>query len=345
MLDKFFNFVRFIFTLFKSDIRVTIAKSFLGSGVILALGGTAYNFTIQTKDTNIAIKVIDNTSDILLYIGIFLIIVGIILLVNIFKSVKINPILYFSPSLPGMSEEMPIYAVENQDKYSTIPQKIGPIDSYNKDTIIKEYNFLQTSFRKRIDHSESNKIYMAAIGSFPYMYLMGSLPRNGHINSLIMDYDNKSSKWKLLEQYGPRATNISLKDNTSINEEIDTFANSTSNDVGIALCYTYEIFENTLPNNLKNNTIFLKNSLGIGHYYLNASDTQENLISEILQYIHRLSQNGKVVHLFVSAQASFCVNLGKRYQDNATGTIILYNYDNSLKTYTWKIEFNKGNVA
>lgn len=344
MLDKFLNFARFILTLFKANIKVTIAKSFLGSGIVLSLGGTAYDLTINTKDESIAIRAIDNTSEILLYIGIFLIIIGIILLINIYRSVKIHPILYFSPSLSNMSEEMPMYAVENQDKYSTIPQKIGPIDSYNKEIVIEEYKYIKKSFDKRIDHSESNKIYIAAIGSFPYMYLMGSLLRNGHINSLPMEYDNNSSKWKRLEEYGPKATNITLKENSSIDQEIDILANNTSNDVGIALCYTYKIFENTLPDNLINNTIYLKNSLGIGHYYLSFNDTQEDLISEILQYIHKLGKNGKRVHLFVSAQASFCVNLGKKYQDNVSGTVLLHNYDAEAKEYSWNIEFNQGEV-
>jgi len=82
--------------------------------------------------------------------------------------------------------------------------------------------------------------------------------------------------------------------------------------------------------------------LGIGHYLLNSEKTQQFLIDELLQFIQKLSKNGKRIHLFVSAQTSFCINLGKRYQDNVTGTVILHNYDAGLKSYTWGIEFNKG---
>lgn len=344
MLDTIINFVKFVLQLFKSDIKVTIARTILSSGLLLVIGGPIYSLSVTTEKMNLDLKVVNDTGDILFYLGFILIIIGVFLLISIYKSVKIHPYLYFSPSLSNMNEEMPIYAVENQDKYSIKPQKIGPIKTYIKNEIIEDYNYMKKNFEKRIDHSESNKIYMAVIGSFPYMYLMGTLLRNGHIKSIIMEYSNRNNRWKRLDSYGTKASNEMLDSTLTISNEIFKLANNNSQDVGIALCYTFEIFKNTIDSPLKEDTLFIKNSLGIGHYFLNNEETQESLIDELLQYIHQLSQNGKRVHLFVAAQASFCVNLGKRYQDNATGTIVLHNYDNDKKRYTWEIEFNKGNI-
>jgi hypothetical protein len=308
------------------------------------LGGPIYNLSVHTEKIDIKLQVIDSTGDVLLYLGILLIVIGVGFLISIYKSVRIHPYLYFSPSLNNMDEEIPIYAVEKQDKHIVRPQKIGPTNTYIKDIVKKEYVFMQTSFEKRIDHSESNKIYMAVIGSFPYMYLMGSLLRNGHINSLIMEYNNQSSQWKLLETFGPKATHVILNSNNQIDDEINRLSQNGSQDIGIALCYTFEIFKNTIDPSLQENTLYLKNSLGFGHYLLNSNTTQDNLINELLQYIQQLSQNGKRIHLFIAAQSSFCVNLGKRYQDNATGTIVLHNYDGDEKKYTWNIEFKKGDI-
>lgn len=339
------NFGLFIVKLFRTDIKVSIARTLLSSGVLLAAGGPTYNIFFRKDDIEVQLQV-DNTGYILFGLGIILIIISMFMLINFYKSVSKNSYLYFSPLLKGMDSEMPIYAVDKEDKYSVTTQNIGGnVDSYRREDVVDEYQYLKKSFEKRIDHSESKKVYMAVIGSFPYMYLLGTLLRNGHIQSLIMDYSNSKQEWYVLQPFGPESHHVVTNTSNSLDDEIDNLAHNSSSDIGIALSYTYEIFPNTIPQTLQNNTLYLKNSFGLGHYLLSSEETQQSLIDELLQFIQRLSQNGKTIHLFVSAQASFCVNLGRRYQDNVTGEIILHNYNSENKLYDWSIKFSRGNVS
>lgn len=342
-IESIKGFIEFIFQLFKTDIKVSIAKSILGAGVLMASGGPTYNLFFMKDDIAMQLQV-DNTGYILLIVGLILIGIAIMMLIRFYNSVSIHPYLYFSPSLQNMNTEIPIYAVDKRDKYTTRPQYIGTINSYDKSIVISNYNFLQTSFEKRFDHADSNKIYMAVIGSFPFMFLMGTLLRNGHIKSHIMDYSNEKQEWFSLFPGGLPAHHEIMNTDKNIDDEIDSLSHNDSNDIGIALSYSYEVFKNTLPEELQENTLFLKNSLGIEPYLLNYEKTQQALITEIFQYIHKLRQNGKRIHLFVSAQASFCVNLGKRYQNNVTGTLVLHNYNAQQKKYNWNIQFDKGDV-
>lgn len=339
-MDNIKNFLLFIVQLFRVDVKITIARTLLSSGILLALGGPTYN--IFFKNDNIEVRLhVDNTGYILLFLGIILIVLAVIMLIRFYYSSSKYSYLYFSPSLKGMSAEMPIYAVEKRDKYTVRTQNIGALDSYKKEDVLKKYNFLEESFKTRFDHSESNKIYMAVIGSFPYMYLLGTLLRNGHIKSSIMEYSNDKQEWYVLQPFGPKSYHELMNSANSCDDEIDRLANNKVSDIGIALSYTYEIFPNTIPYTFHGNILYLKNSFGIGHYLLNSDETQQALIDELLQFIQRLSKQGKRIHLFVSAQASFCVNFGKRYQDNVIGTVVLHNYNASIKTYDWYIEFNK----
>ncbi len=340
-MEQFKNFILFIVQLFRTDIKVTIAKTLLSSGVLLAAGGPTYILFFKNDDIKLQMQV-DNTGYVLLGIGIILIIIAVLMLVKFYNSISEHSYLYFSPSLKGMNTEMPIYAVDKKDKYSVRTQNIDKIDSYNKIAVREEYNYLKKSFEKRLDHSESNKVYVAAIGSFPYMYLLGTLLRNGHIKSFVMDYSNDKQEWFMLQPFGPKVHHEIMNSSNSLEDELDRLANNNSEDVGIALSYTYEIYPNTISSTLENNTLYLKNSFGLGHYLLNSEETQQSLIDELLQFIQKLSKKDKRIHLFVSAQTSFCINLGKRYQDNVTGTIVLHNYDAGSKSYNWDIEFNKG---
>ncbi|MDN5109562.1 SAVED domain-containing protein [Aliarcobacter butzleri] len=345
ILKSIGNFFLYIVKIFRVDIKISIARTLLSSGVLLALGGPTYNILFIKDDIEVKLQV-DNTGYILLGLGIILIVISVLMLIKFYKSVSKNSYLYFSPLLKGMDTQIPIYAVDKEDKYSVTTQNIGGnVDSYSKEVVIDEYKYLKKSFEKRLDHSESNKVYIAVIGSVPYMYLLGTLLRNGHIQSLIMDFSNSKQEWYVLQPFGPKSHHVVTNTSNALDDEINNLAHNNSPDIGIALSYTYEIFPNTIPQILQNNTLYLQNSFGLGHYLLGSAETQQSLIDELLQFIQSLSQNGKTIHLFVSAQASFCVNLGRRYQDNVTGKIVLHNYNSENKLYDWSIKFNRGNVS
>lgn len=130
---------------------------------------------------------------------------------------------------------------------------------------------------------------------------------------------------------------------TTIEDEINRL-NESDADVSIALGYTFPIKKEVIPPSLKDNTLYLTSSENTRHDILSSEESQEALLKDISYYLNSLSKPNRNIHLFVSAQSSMCMNMGKHYMDNAHGSIILYNYNNGTKTHDWKITFHKGVV-
>ena len=78
ILKSIGNFGLFIVKLFRTDIRVSIARTLLSSGVLLAVGGPTYNILFIKDDIEVQLQV-DNTGYILLGLGIILIIISVLL--------------------------------------------------------------------------------------------------------------------------------------------------------------------------------------------------------------------------------------------------------------------------
>ncbi|WP_419619992.1 SAVED domain-containing protein, partial [Thiolapillus sp.] len=68
---------------------------------------------------------------------------------------------------------------------------------------------------------------------------------------------------------------------------------------------------------------------------------QEQLLSELSVVLNILGKNANRIHLFVAAQSSMCINIGKCYQDNVYGSLELYSYTKD-QGYNWSITYNQG---
>jgi len=327
-----------------------IASVMLGAGVFLIIGGTSFVFTFVNDDS---FFVFDGTQDsgiIALLVGLILTLIAVSMLLQQYKLLSSKKVvLYYGNTLKFGGKEEPRYAVLKQDKLTLDIQSLNTnIDSYDKKQVLKDYDYNHMTFENRTFHNGLPKVYVASLGSFPYLYLMGTLIRNGYIESIVLDYDRDKGKWYRLDYFGEIANNI-LADSSSmsIEEKLTELCSSDSKDIGIALGYTFEIDKNSMPDKLRENTLYLKSSLGYGRDKLNRMQTQISLLDEIMLYIDRLKNANKDMHLFVSAQASFCVNLGKRYQDNIMGKIYLHNFvqTNEGRERDWYITFNRGDVS
>lgn len=344
MLNTLIRFAVFVVQLFKIDVKLNIAKTLLTSGVVLAAGGPSFSLLISIEDATISAQ-IDNIGYITLGLGVALILISTFMLIKFYNSTKGYSVLYYSPSLEFTHDDVPVYAVDKKDKYTVRDSKIGPINSYNTVEVIEDYNHLKRTFKKQMEHSDATHIYMAALGSIPYLYLLGTLLRNGNLESFIMEYINEDQKWTKLNYINCLdAHNIIMNEdaNISIDDKIKKLTNSDSDEVAIALSYSYEIYKESIPQNFQESTLYLKNSLDIGLYRLNSAHTQQKLIDELHQIMHKLKRHNKTLHLFICAQASFCINFGKRYQDNVLDKLIVHNYNSETSKYNWAIEFNQG---
>lgn len=345
-INNLLNFAWRIIEMWRAGSVAKIGFTLLSFGTILLGAGSSYYFSYSDAEKNIDIGLISQeTSLVALIFGIVLISLGIFILIKQYiKLSKEQVVFYFGNLLSFGDSKAPIYAMTNNDRLNVVEEYFDIIDSYDKDSVIDDYKHNKKSFKNRSKHKDVKKIYLAALGSFPYLYLLGTLIRNGHIDSVILDYDRNKNKWQRLENYS-NAPHHLLADESDINEKIIELCNKELDDIGIALSYTFEINKESLPPVLQENTLLLKNSFGYGHDKLSEIQSQTALLNELALYIDKFKSAGKNVHLFVSAQASFCINMGKRYQDNTMGAIHVYNFDNDSRKYNWFITFNKGNVT
>lgn len=338
------NFILKILELLKSDTQTKIAQYIMGAGLILVVGFGNFSYTFREHTFTY--------SDEADYIGYLLIFIGLILLIYRYFTIQKDAIsLAYGKGIENMDIHSPIEAIPKYERFDCVEINLKTIDSYNKDKVIGNYKFNKELLQDRTLNKNSKKIYIGALGSFPYLFLLGSLFRNAYSNVVILDFNRykNSGKWYKLplscEVDKIITHKIVSSSNKSIKEILDNFNNSGNNDVGIALGYTFSTNKNAIPKILRNSTLFLETSLGTDHDILSSEEAQSKLLKELSSIIASLWNNHNRVHLFVSAQASMCINIGKMYMNNAHGTLVIYNYDSDSKSYNWSLEFNKGNLT
>jgi len=334
------NFILKIFELLKSDPKTAIAKYLIGIGVILLAGGSIYYQTAEH------LLKYDNAGNI---IGYLFLIVGFVLLIHRYITIKNNAVtLAYGMGMENMDIHAPFEAIPKYERFDCIEINLQKIDSYNKNSVIENYNFNKILIFERIQNKNSKKVYIGALGSFPYLFLLGSLFRNAYSEVITLDFDRHKSKWHKLSAFSEKKENIThilMYEDMTIDEKINELNNLDIAEVGIALSYTFEVNKNAIPPQLQNHALFLKHSHGIGHDKLSNEEAQKALLKELSIYMATLWNNHKKIHLFISAQASMCINIGKIYMNNSHGVLVLHNYDNASKSYNWAIEFNRGNIS
>lgn len=341
------NFILKIFELLKSDPEISIAKYLIGVG--LATNGIGSIIYYYQDNSSQHILSYSSGFDITGYILIF---VGLAILIRRYFTMKNNAVtLAYGIGIENMDIHIPIQAVPKYERFDCIKINLATINSYDRDKVIDNYKFNKTLIEQRIQNKHSKKVYIGALGSFPYLFLLGTLFRNAYSNIVILDYDRHAQgggKWYKLPSMNESNLKIChelMYSEMSIEDKINELNNSSSDEVGIALSYTFTVNKEAIPSQLQSNTLYLKNSLGIGHDKLTNEEAQKALLNELSVYIATLWYQHKKVHLFVSAQSSMYINMGKSYMNNAHGVLVLHNYDNASKTYNWCIEFDKGNIT
>lgn len=335
------NFILKIFELLKSDPKLLIAKYLISTGIVLLAGIGVFTYTYKEH----SIEYANNGS----VIGYLFLIAGFVLLLYRYFFIKNNPAtLAYGMGMENMNIHIPIEAVPKYERFDCIEINLKKIDSYNKNCVIENYNFNKILISERIKNQKSKKIYVGALGSFPYLFLLGSLFRNAYSEVITLDFNKHKSKWYKLPSFIEGQENITHKlmyEDMTIDEKINRLNSLEANEVGIVLNYTFKINKNAIPSRFQSHALFLEHSYGIGHDKLSNEEAQQELLNELSVYMAALWNGHNKIHLFVSAQASMCINTGKVYMNNAHGKLVLYNYDNDSKSYNWSIEFDRGNIS
>lgn len=344
----FFNFVIELVKIIIPSRVGSIGKSFLFYGFLLATGGAYYTLKYDSVNETLTIGAYDgNPNVILITFGLLFLVIGALLLWRTNKKIMSEQsLMYFANTLEQGDSKAPIYAMEKNDRVNPISKYLKKINTYDKNEVLKNYETNLDLFQERVEHKDINKIYLAALGSAPYLFLLGSLIRNGHIQNEILDYNRDKDRWYTVSPIGEELTHTLMHEevNTTVKKKLTELCSNNSKEIGIALAYTFPINKESIPQELQENTIYLTHNLGFSNDKLSNIRSQSSLLNELTIYIDSIKSVNKKVHLFVSAQASFCIRLGKRYQDKTMGEICIHNFSGSDngRVYDWHISFNQG---
>ncbi len=329
--------------LFKKD-----PVTYTGMFIVVTSGVVGYSFSIS-YDANDKLAMTVETGFSL--IGTFFMTVGVLILVlRAFNLLKKHSLLFYGHGLKKMNPKSPIESIPFYNRPSTEPVLLKISDSYNRQEVIDFYNRYDSIVHERAFNSHVIKNYVAALGGFPYLFLIGSMFRDAYDNQIgIMDFDRTKNGgvWYELPAYRdakePLTHELMYQDGVSIENEIARL--KEFNEVAIALSYTFSIEKNTIEENLRDKTLYLKLSTGHGHDKLCDAESQGIVLKDLSSYIAALSGRDKKAHLYVSAQSSVCVNIGRMYMNNAHGNLVLHNYDHNDASNNWSICFSKGVVS
>lgn len=346
-MSKVINFVYRLLEFLRMDFTKQLTIVALGYGVTLLSG-----FDLSATIKNNTFTLTSDTSYLTNIVGISLIIFSLAIGISkIIAASKKPSVMFYLYGLKHMGKNAPVYAMSKIDRLHALKNEFNAMGSYSKEIVKKEYGHYQWSIENRINHNNIDKIYLCGLASIPMLFLFGSLFRNAHSEheiQLVEFFRFKTKGWKTLDINDEN--NILIEhilddiENTTKDKEISRLINSKSNEVGIALFYTASINKNAIPDNLINETLYLKTSLGVKHEVVSSKEAQTKLIQELVQLFTKFFDSGKTkIHLFISAQSTFVINLGMSYQDNMHGTLVVYNYDNN-ENYNWCVEYKKGEI-
>lgn len=348
-MNRVLNFLFKLLEWFRVDFSKSLILISLGYGVTLLSG---FDLSASIKESSITLT--NDTGLITDIFGGILVLFSISLGVSrIITSSKSPSIMFYLYGLEHMGNEAPVEKMAKFDRLHALKNEYNALELLNdKEKVIEEYSHYKWSVRNRIEHKDVANIYLCGLTNIPMLFLYGTLFRNAHTKydiRLIESFRFKEKGWKELNQYNDNSNEIEFildgSNNEPINSEIQRLITSSYNEVGIGLSFTQNINRDAVPKHLQNETLFLESTLGVDYEIVSSYEAQKELIQKLIKIFSQFSDKGKdKIHLFISAQSTFLINLGIHYQDNMHGTIVIYNYNNNDNIYEWSIEFNQGRI-
>lgn len=338
---------------FKGDTPSKIGFGILSIGAML-IGGIPFIFSTIVRNSNGDERVFTvSASDAEWYVqilGFVLVVCGFCLLIHRYhilhkQSDKQNVGLFFIPGFDNINETIPKDVLPKIEQTKIKEIKFKKISSYEIDKIIEEYTFNVRLVKDRLEHSEVEKAYIAALGSIPFLYLTGTLFRNGHLPTRILEHDRSTDKWHLLSDFGPTETLEYKFEHTSDNQALSEVQSNSRNEIGLSISFSNEVVESELPTELQGHTLKVKLKSGFRFDAIPTESVQDEIVKELAHTITTLAKKAGKTHLFICAQASIILKLGKLYQDNMSGIVVIHNYYPNQRCYNWAIEFNRGELS
>lgn len=200
------------------------------------------------------------------------------------------------------------------------------IEYYNSEKQIDLYN-------RFIFNDEVENLYVCGISRVPFLVAYGACLK-GNVSVKYIEREHSTNKSFFLDDVNQKINIIKM------NEQIEL---SEYGDIGIAIGFTSEIHKEHLPEKLKGHTLFIKPSLEEDRLLIKNQDNLIEIVKKIQKIIDSYSSNSlcKKIHLFLSIQTSFAIELGRHFQEGIHKNWVIHNFDGRTGKYSWALEVSK----
>lgn len=327
------------------DPVVKIGNKLLYTGVALLGGGVVVQVSHKLFSLDVYVNEAGYWSTIT---GLFLIALSVAFyMFYVMQRKKDAPYLYYFKGMDNMDPEPPEKFLPSRDRLF-MKSTPYPLNSYDKQQLAGLFNTLKYNVEERTESMHASHVYLAGLGSFPLLFLVGVFMRNAYARDLyLMDYDRNKGAWYVLEDGENNDIPIHMYSGRPLDPLVDakTILQDDPDEVGIALSYTFEIPPEQLPQNVRDHTMILTLSSKHGHDKIMTIAAQKKLLNDISIIINTFGKDRqRKIHLFASAQASFCLALGKNYMPNAHHGVVLHNYAKN-DGYDWSVTYDDGEIS
>lgn len=193
-------------------------------------------------------------------------------------------------------------------------------------------------FKQYILHEKGQKLYIGGLARIPFLVSYGAMLRNLTAEVAYFDKFHRDGNYSLLSDEHKCIDFTEPKQQKSVNQ---------FGDVGIAIGFTTPISKRQVPERLREFTTIMSSNRGNARNLIKNQENLHELSEKLGKYIDQLSAlpSCRKIHLFLSVQASFAIEIGRRYQEGTHQNWVIHNFDPQTQSYTWAIELSKNGIS
>lgn len=234
--------------------------------------------------------------------------------------------------------------LSTREKSKILHVDFKAFDSRVKNNILSNSGYIRQTIQDRIHHNGATTAYVAALGSVPYLYMVGSFMTDGHLALKLFDFDRSKKSFHSLDAPPTNAKIVKLY-NDQVIYDSKCVPSNNGKAIGLAISFTMEVLERDLPTDFIGHTLHAQLNTGFRFDNLPEEDEQEKIVRDLSYIISELKKQADEVHLFVSAQASVVVRLGTLYQEGLHGAISIWQWNSINNKYDWCLKVTGKDIS
>lgn len=250
----------------------------------------------------------------------------------------------FITGMNGTTDRFPselLAKSEKRDARETVVLSIPEPEELNLEKQILVYNSERyvNLYNRFILHNDCSRVYLGGLARVPFLVAYGACFSSVSAKVIYFDKYHRGSEWKLLNDEDENVVFDSF--------DIGQLQPNENGDIGIALSFSNEIKAEHVPSWVRFNTLIVKSNRPIGKNLIKNQENLHNIADTFKSMIDELSNKVgcKKIHLFLSVQTTFALEIGRKYQEGTHKNWVIHNFNAQNGSYEWAIEINKASIT